>query len=344
MTRPPSALTALALLLTLWTSGRILWELAQRPAMPTRPTRHIGGALIAHASGPGLDVLAAEEPQFRPSLHEENGSPAYPPSRLYPKPVLEPGPTIGHDGDVGRAGRDVGALSPGSDGQLFHFKNPANRKRSAIMASAWIFGQVDAAGRTLAPAGQLGGSQAGARVRMGLVDVGPALSLGGSFRFSSALSAPLAQEAAIGLSLRHSGPLTGELIVERRISLSRGARNAAAIVGVVGVDPVDLLEEISFAGYAQAGVVGLRAFDGFADGAARLERQVGQVAGADVALTMNGRFAVQPGLSRIDIAPGVALPFRLSAGNARLSLEWRKRVSGNARPASGPAITLGADF
>jgi hypothetical protein len=53
--------------------------------------------------------------------------------------------------------------------------------------------------------------------------------------------------------------------------------------------------------------------------------------------------AVQPGVSRIDIGPRASLRLPGLQG-ARLVADWRFRIHGNAAPASGPSLTLAADF
>jgi hypothetical protein len=44
------------------------------------------------------------------------------------------------------------------------------------------------------------------------------------------------------------------------------------------------------------------------------------------------------------MGPEVRLRLPVAGGHMRLSAEWRQRVAGNARPASGPTIALVADF
>jgi hypothetical protein len=50
---------------------------------------------------------------------------------------------------------------------------------------------------------------------------------------------------------------------------------------------------------------------------------------------------VQPGLYRIDAGPRISIRVR---DNVHAHVNWRQRLIGNARPASGPALTLAADF
>ena len=45
----------------------------------------------------------------------------------------------------------------------------------------------------------------------------------------------------------------------------------------------------------------------------------------------------QPGLYRVDAGPRVTMRVR---DNVRVHLDWRQRLAGNARPGSGPALTL----
>jgi hypothetical protein len=54
--------------------------------------------------------------------------------------------------------------------------------------------------------------------------------------------------------------------------------------------------------------------------------------------------AAQPHVSRVDIGPHAELRLPLPGTNASLAADWRFRVAGNARPGSGPALTLAADF
>jgi len=87
----------------------------------------------------------------------------------------------------------------------------------------------------------------------------------------------------------------------------------------------------------QAGVVGIRTRELFADGAFALTRpQFGRFsAGAGV---WGG---YQPGIYRIDAGPRLSMELRR---NVRLHLDYRQRIAGAAEPRSGPMLTLAADF
>ena len=49
----------------------------------------------------------------------------------------------------------------------------------------------------------------------------------------------------------------------------------------------------------------------------------------------------QPGLSRLDAGPRVTMQMRK---NVKVHADWRQKLAGNARPGSGPALTLSGDF
>ncbi|VVT20968.1 hypothetical protein SPHINGO361_150133 [Sphingomonas sp. EC-HK361] len=48
--------------------------------------------------------------------------------------------------------------------------------------------------------------------------------------------------------------------------------------------------------------------------------------------------------SRLDIGPSIVALVPVGRQRARLTIDWRQRVAGNARPGSGLALTIGADF
>ena len=94
-------------------------------------------------------------------------------------------------------------------------------------------------------------------------------------------------------------------------------------------------------GYAQGGVARIGAF---ADGAARLARPVGEVAGLELDLGIGAWGGAQPGAARLDVGPSATLLVPLADARVRIGLEWRRRVAGRAAPGSGPALTIGSDF
>lgn len=208
-------------------------------------------------------------------------------------------------------------------------------------ASGWLLVRPGKAPAVqTAPVGRLGGSQAGLRIDYALAPASPYRpSL--YARATAALQDPAAPEAAIGLAIRPLPALPMSIGIERRVALGSGGRNAMAIVGAGGFGAVAIAPGLEAEGYGQAGIVGFRKDDAFVDGRIAL---LAPVKGG--ALRIGGAVSggAQPGVSRLDIGPEVQLRLPLPGTNARLSIEWRERIAGDAAPPSGLAITLATDF
>lgn len=209
-------------------------------------------------------------------------------------------------------------------------------------ATAWMLWRAEVAGG-LAQAPLLGGSQLGARLDYRLTN-GRLGQLGLYGRVSRALSGAPAEEAALGVLFRPTrAPVA--VLAERRQRLGRGGRNGFALLVAGGVGPRKIAPRLAVEGYAQAGMVGLPGLDGFADGKANLGYRLSPVsrpARLMVGASLSG--SVQPGAGRLDIGPEVSLRLPAGPANLRLSVEWRERILGDARPARGPAVTLVSDF
>lgn len=208
-------------------------------------------------------------------------------------------------------------------------------------AGAWLLWRNGGAeGNKGVPAGQLGGSQAGVRLDY---DIAPhaKIRMTAYSRLTSALQSPTAPETAVGLSIQPLRAVPITLAAERRIALGVGARNANAVMAVGGFGPKLLAPSIMAEAYVQTGIVGFRQRDAFIDGKFSL---TAPLAGTPLRLGAALSGGAQPGLNRLDIGPELQVRLPLPQSNARLSVEWRERIAGQARPGSGLAITLAADF
>lgn len=206
--------------------------------------------------------------------------------------------------------------------------------------SAFLFARNGGGAVPLAGGGQLGASQAGARIAYRIDDAG---HVGAAARLYAPIDSLRGAEVATGIDLH---PLPGaplRLSIERRIGLGRQGRDAWSAYAAGGFFR-GIGRSIELDGYAQAGVVGVHARDLFADGALRAVRRF-DLGGGRAVLAGGGAWAAaQPGAERVDAGPRVAL--RLPAGAAAVGIagEWRARLAGSARPRSGPALTIAADF
>lgn len=248
-------------------------------------------------------------------------------------PLLSPNPidSSGSSAAFAPPGPALATAGPGN-GERF-LPRRAGAASARWSASAWLLLRRDQGGAALAAGGTLGGSQAGARISYRL---GSGLSL--SARANLPLRRAAGAEAAAGLEWRPLPQVPLGIAAERRQALGREGRSAFALT-VHGGASRALPRRLRLDAYAQAGVVGVRARDLFADGAVRLSAPVGPV---EIGAGAWG--AAQPGAARLDAGPGMAYRLPVRGLNLRIEAGWRFRIAGDAAPRSGPALTLGTEF
>ncbi len=184
---------------------------------------------------------------------------------------------------------------------------------------------------------QLGGGQAGMRVRMPVV-------ADGRTAIAARVAAPLAgqgHEAALGIEW-HPLPAPVVMVVERRVALDSG-RGGTGMGLIAGIDRA-LGDDVAVEAYGQAGAIARDGIEPYADGAARLLHPVGTIGRSTIRLGVGGWAGAQRDGARVDIGPSAVAAMPVGRGTMRLSLDWRQRVGGSAAPGSGPALTLGSDF
>ena len=218
-----------------------------------------------------------------------------------------------------------------------------NRPAQRWSGSAWVLWRDDGNAQAIGSAGQLGGAQAGIRVDRHLGKLLDAMPLSAYARLTAALRDPVTPEAALGLALYPVSGRTPLMIgVERRVALDRDGRDAFAILAATGLNPTEIMGGLIAEGYAQAGMVGFSRNDLFADGRISLTALLDRKSRTGAGFSLSG--GAQPGLSRLDVGPVLQTRLPLGAISPRLSVEWRQRIAGNARPGSGIAVTLASDF
>ena len=203
-----------------------------------------------------------------------------------------------------------------------------------LSMSAWAMMRRDPGLPSLATNGQLGGSQAGARLL---------------WRFDRRLAASLRSSAPIGAVQRNAEFAAGvrwqpvaripvAITAERRQSFGRDkGPSAFALFAEGGVYDRPILAGFNLDAYLQAGVVRVRNHAAFVDGFATLTRPLWR--------QFRGGFGVwggaQPGLARFDAGPRVSMRLGRSM---RVHVDYRQRLLGRAAPGSGPVVTLAGDF
>ncbi|MBI1402669.1 MAG: hypothetical protein GC147_05590 [Porphyrobacter sp.] len=157
-------------------------------------------------------------------------------------------------------------------------------------------------------------------------------------------------EVALGASVR---PLARvPLRVFGEVRFTDGAFRSElrpAVFAVTELPPIALPLGARLEAYAQGGWVGGAGDTPFADGQASLTREVGALGQAtDDAVRLSLGAAAwggaQEDAQRVDVGPTLRLDMRVGDVPARLSLDWRERVGGDAGPDSGLAVTLSTRF
>lgn len=186
----------------------------------------------------------------------------------------------------------------------------------------------------LASGGTLGGSQAGARVTYAINR-----SLALSLRTTSPIGGSSGAEVAGGIRWAPLKSLPLAITAERRQSISRfgGGRSDFALFVEGGLYRHPMPWRFELDAYAQAGVVGITERDLFADAALIFTRPVYNRFSAGLGVW--GGY--QPGVYRLDAGPRITMRVR---DNIRAHADYRQRLVGSAQPASGPTLTLAADF
>lgn len=205
-------------------------------------------------------------------------------------------------------------------------------------ASAWALVR-DGEAPQLAPAGTLGGSQIGARIGYRLNgDAARPLSL--QARAYAPAGRPAAAELGLGIEWKPVAGLPVRLLAERRQAVGDGGRSAFSIAAYGGVRGVNLPGPLTLDSYAQAGIVGARSRDLFAEASVA----VGAPLTERIAISAAAWAGAQPGVSRLDVGPQLSVRLSGASRNVRLLADWRYRITGDAAPGSGPAVTLATDF
>ncbi|WP_395621906.1 hypothetical protein [Sphingomonas daechungensis] len=203
-----------------------------------------------------------------------------------------------------------------------------------LQFSAWAMLRGRPGTGSLASGGTLGGSQAGGRLTYAFDP-----RIAASLRSSSPIGGARGGEVAAGVRFTPIPSIPFAITAERRQAIGKFStgRSDFALFAEGGIYQRPIGWDFMLDGYAQAGVVGLRERDLFADGGLAVSRPVW------------GRFSAgfgvwggyQPGLYRVDAGPRISMRVR---PNISVHVDWRQRLAGTAEPSSGPAVTLGANF
>ncbi len=219
----------------------------------------------------------------------------------------------------------------------------AVRGQSRLNGSAWVLVRGGPAGTV--SGGQLGASQGGVRLTY-------ALGTRRRFALAARIAAPLkgaGREAALGVEWQPTR-LPIRLIAEQRFVLD-GGRGGPTVGVIGGYGPSDIAWGLRLEAYGQAGAIargggggGGNGVEGFVDASARLTHPLGTLAGVRVDAGLGAWGSAQRAAERFDVGPSIVATVPVARKSVRLTLDWRERIAGAARPGSGLAFSIGSDF
>lgn len=215
---------------------------------------------------------------------------------------------------------------------------PPAPRLDRLQLTSWALLRNGLGNSALAQGGTLGGSQVGARLTYKFTP-----EIAASLRFSSSAGGVRDAEAAAGVRWQPLRAIPIALNLERRQRLGRyGGRSDFAAFAEGGVYQLPVALGFELDAYAQAGAVGIKNADWFADGSLALSRPLWRNLSAGIGLWAGGQ-SNDPGGSiyRVDGGPRLSYAVRR---NVRLHLDYRQRLAGDALPRSGPALTIAGDF
>lgn len=157
-------------------------------------------------------------------------------------------------------------------------------------------------------------------------------------------------ELALGASIRPVVALPLRMAGELRYTdaaLTNELRPSAYVV--TELPPMRLPYGAQLEAYGQAGWVGGASSTPFADGQATVTREVDAVSDATgealhFSFGAGAWGGAQNGAQRLDVGPTMRFDLTLGEVPARISVDWRERVGGQAGPDSGVAATLSTRF
>ncbi|HMO68361.1 MAG TPA: hypothetical protein PKE25_06795 [Novosphingobium sp.] len=214
-------------------------------------------------------------------------------------------------------------------------------------ADGWLLlrrdGRVSLGG---GPAGaSYGASQTGAVVRYRLAPSSGHRPFA-YLRATAAIDGSRERDLAAGFSARPLPRVPVTVAAELRATQGpAGTRLRPAAMAITELPPIDLPFDLRAEAYGQAGYVGGKGATAFVDGQVRVDAHVARLGPAELRAGGGVWGGAQKGAARLDIGPGATLGMAVTPDvSARLGLDWRFRVAGDAVPASGPALTLSAGF
>lgn len=289
-----------------------------------------GSGAIPQGMRPAV-LASAGEGMFMPAVWRDDSPGGSAPSGARQAAVADPAL-------VGQTVPDAATPVPLSPGL-------AEGKADRWSADTWMLARRDSAVLPVSGRPVYGGSQAGAVLRYRLAPSSAHRPLA-YLRGSTALGTVRESELALGFGLRPVPAIPVMVAAE-----ARGFRSAAgktsfrpAALAYTEIPPFALPLGFTGEAYAQGGYVGGQFETAFVDGQIRADRPLFSVAGTTLRIGAGAWGGAQKGVSRLDAGPSASATVDIWGKPSRVSMDWRFRLSGQAMPKSGPALTISAGF
>lgn len=251
-------------------------------------------------------------------------------------------------------GSDAGADTPLSE-PVRQFAAPSMRepavRQSKLSGYAWILArQRSGPSPSTAPirpgglsGAQYGASQAGLQIAYRLLGDRDR-QIAATARVSGALESSGEEELAIGARIKPITRIPVALHAEQRLNLKSAAFRGTAIYLAGGTGPHALPAGLTAESWGQGGYLFGDRETWFYDGSVSVRKLVARPFSGTLAVGGSIWTGGQKGATRVDTGPRASLVTPLGGGHARLDIDWRQRVAGNARPGSGLTLTVSTGF
>ena len=224
--------------------------------------------------------------------------------------------------------------------KMLTLKRDAPTSMKRLSGDIWLFSR-SSGGASSTPI--LGGGQAGGRLKYSIPSPASPLRLSASARLARPLRGQGLEVSPV-LSIAAGQDIPIEMIIERRIRPEKGAKDQWGLLIASGISPKQIRPGISVEGFAQAGVVGTRKPIPFAQIGLGLHQSIYDGTGLQAKVGAGFWADGQGKVGRIDIGPELAAVAKIGKQSLRLSAQWRIKVAGNAKPGSGPALSVATSF
>ncbi|MEP2989960.1 MAG: hypothetical protein ABJN65_01830 [Parasphingorhabdus sp.] len=230
-------------------------------------------------------------------------------------------------------------------------KKPERLQNSRLSAYFWLFAREGSSSASSSPfnsalqpgSAQYGGSQAGAILTYRLAG-NHSRNVALYSRVSTALAVKKAGEVAFGAKIKPVKGIPISLYAEKRFRESALGNPGTAVFVAGGTGPDQIMHDTFLETYGQAGYVFQDDDSYFFDGSASVQKKLSSIGAGKISVGGAIWAGGQEGVRRVDVGPRVNIDAPFGNISTRVSIDWRQRVTGNAQPGSGLAVSLSSSF